>query len=165
MLLDVWLCGIAGWQMNCTNEWLMYEKSDAMIERSGEWCSDWWMKRIVGEKLMAKLSLKMTKDRWAPDWYIIRQWEGFFSVSRWGFKWKGGRREGRWLLAASAYWVMEFVADQVKDVGEKLSDLAVDRQAEAHMQADAQTHTNGHRRTIMCCHFLFIFSIYYCMAV
>lgn len=60
---------------------------------------------------------------------------------------------------------MEFVADQVKDVGEKLSDLAVDRQAEAHMQADAQTHTNGHRCAIMCCHILFIFSIYYCMAV
>lgn len=150
--------------MNSTNEWLMYEKTDAMIERSGEWCSNWWMKWIVEEKLMAKLSLKMTKDRWAPDWYAIRQWFFFFfTVRRWGFKWKGGRQEGRWLLAASAYWVMEFVADQVKDVGEKLSDLATDRQAEAHTHT--QTHTNGPRHTIMCCHFLFIFSIYYCTTV
>ena len=32
----------------------------------------------------------MTKDRWAPDWYIIPQWERFFFflflfVRRWGF--------------------------------------------------------------------------------
>lgn len=30
------------------------------------------------------------------------------------------RRQTRKEEAAAAYWVMEFVADQVKDVGEKL---------------------------------------------
>lgn len=51
------------------------------------------------------------------------------------------RRRTRREEAASAYWVMEFVADQVKDVGEKLSDLAKDKQTGAH------THTHTYKPT------------------
>lgn len=79
------------------------------------------------------------------------------------------RRQTRREEAASAYWVMEFVADQVKDVGKKLSDLARDMQTRAHThthtEADSKTNTNRPRHTSMCCHFLFIYSIYYCMAM
>lgn len=48
------------------------------------------------------------------------------------------RRQTRREEAASAYWVMEFVADQVKDVGKKLSDLARDMQTRAHTHTQRQ---------------------------
>lgn len=44
----------------------------------------------------------------------------------------------------SAFWVMEFVADQVKDVGEKLSDLA--RAAQTKADAHTQRCTNPHEK-------------------
>lgn len=68
-------------------EWLMDARG---------WCNDWAIRRIVrqlmdgancgGEKLMEKRSLKTTKDRWVPDWYMILSWERFFfSCQTWGF--------------------------------------------------------------------------------
>lgn len=150
------------WQMIKEREWLMDARG---------WRNDWAIRRIVqqlmdgancgGEKLMEKQSLRTTKDRWVPDWYMILSWECFFvvffSCQTLGFwKWKAVRQEKE--EAVSAYWVMEFVADWVKVV----FDLARETQTGARTQTHAHTKP---RHVSIRCHFLFIFSIYYCMAM
>lgn len=50
-------------------QWLSDQGNSAATDG---WSESW------RRKLMEKLSLKMTKDRWVPDWYIIPSRDSFF---------------------------------------------------------------------------------------